>query len=101
LQEQQQDLLNELQQENTNINTTDKNLKEMPIQLQAATDAYEQKLAQYNAGIINLLDLVNASYILYRAQTDYIVLLNGWYLSNLNKAAITGNLDQFIQAIKK
>ena len=100
-QQQQQDLLNELQQEDNNITTEDKNLREMPVQLQAAKDAYEQKLAQYNAGVINLLDLINATYILYQAQTGYVELLNGWYSSNLNKAAITGGLDQFIQTIKK
>ncbi len=101
LQQEQQDLGNELQQTNITIGTTQQNLKEMPIQLQAAKDAYNQKLAQYDAGIINLLDLINASYTLYRAQTDYVEAVNNWYLSNLDKAAITGNLDQFIQTIKK
>lgn len=101
LQQEQQDLGNELQQTNITIGTTQQNLKEMPIQLQAAKDVYNQKLAQYDAGIINLLDLINASYTLYRAQTDYVEAVNNWYLSNLDKAAITGNLDQFIQTIKK
>lgn len=99
--QEEEDLLNNLQQANSVINTIDKNLKEMPIQLQAAKDAYNQRLAQYNAGIINLIDLTNTSFILYTAQSDYVQLLDDWYNANLNKAAISGNLDQFIQSIKK
>jgi outer membrane protein TolC len=68
--------------------------------LQAATDAYNQKLAQYKAGIINLVDLVTASFELLQAQTGYIQTLNEWYTASLDKAAATGNLDQFIQTIK-
>ncbi len=96
-----EDLTINLQKANNVINTIDQNLKEMPLQMQAAKDAYNQRLAQYNAGIINLIDLTNASFVLYRAQSDYVQLLDDWYTANLNKAAITGNLDQFIQSIKK
>jgi len=96
-----EDLENNLQKANNVISTIDQNLKEMPLQMQAAEDAYNQRLAQYNAGIINLIDLTNASFVLYRAQSDYVQLLDDWYNANLNKAAITGNLDQFIQSIKK
>jgi len=38
--------------------------------------------------------------VLYRSQTDYIETISDWYLSQLNKAALTGNLTQFIQTIK-
>lgn len=101
LQDEQQSLINELQKATAAINTTKQNLMEVPVQMAAAKDGYAQKLAQYNAGTINLIDLTNASFILYRAQTDYLQILNDWYSSNLNKAAITGNLDQFIKSIKK
>jgi len=47
-----------------------KNLKNIPVQIKAAQAAYNQKKAQYKAGIINLVDFTNASFILYRAQTD-------------------------------
>jgi outer membrane protein TolC len=82
------------------IRTAVKNLFEIPIQIKASQDAYDQKIAQYKAGIINLVDLTNASFVLYRAQSDYVQALSDWLLANLDKAASTGNLDLFIQSIK-
>ncbi len=82
------------------LNTAKANLAELPVQLQSATDTYFQKLAQYKAGIISLIDLTNASFVLYRSQTDYIETISDWYLAALEKAAATGNLNQFIQTIK-
>jgi len=77
-----------------------KNLGEIPIQIRAAQDAFDQKSAQYKAGIINLVDLVTASYALYRAQSDYVEAVSDWLLGNLDKAAANGNLDQFIQILQ-
>ena len=82
------------------LNTAKVNLAELPVQLQSATDTYFQKLAQYKAGIISLIDLTNASFVLYRSQTDYIETVSDWCLAALEKAAATGNLNQFIQTIK-
>jgi len=82
------------------IKEAESNLREIPIQMQAASDAYEQKIAQYKAGLINLVDLTEASYVLYTAQISYVETLNNWFLGNLDKATATGNLDQFIQRIK-
>ena len=88
-------------QANEAIKTAELNLKELPIQLQSATDTYNQKIAQYKAGVINLIDLTNASFLLYTAQINYIETLNDWYTANLDKAASGGNLDLFIQNIKR
>jgi outer membrane protein TolC len=82
------------------IRTAENNLHEIPIQLGAATDAYRQKMAQYKAGIINLVDLTDASYVLYTAQISYAETINDWFLANLDRATATGSLDQFIQLIK-
>ncbi len=82
------------------INTAYKNLQEVPVQIKASQDTYDQKTAQYKAGIINLVDLTNASFVLYRSQTDYVQTLSDWFLANLDKAASTGSLDQFIQSVK-
>lgn len=99
--EQQKTVLNSalLQSENS-LRTTQANLLELPVQLRSAQDTYAQKMAQYKAGLISLIDLTNASFVLYRSQTDYIETLNDWYLAQLDKAASTGNLTQFIQTIK-
>jgi outer membrane protein TolC len=82
------------------ISITEANLIELPVQLTAAQDTYNQEIAQYKAGIINLVDLTNAAYVLYRAVNDYVETLGDWYLAQLDKATATGNLDIFIQAIK-
>ncbi|WP_114937792.1 TolC family protein [Mucilaginibacter endophyticus] len=83
------------------IKTAELNLRELPVQLQSATDTYNQKVAQYKAGVINLIDLTNASFLLYSAQVNYVETLNDWYSANLDKAASGGNLDSFIQNIKR
>lgn len=101
LQQQQESLNNADAEAAERIAVAERNLQELPVQLQAATDVYNQKVAQYKAGIINLLDLTNASFLLYSAQLNYVETLNDWYLANLDKAASTGNLDLFIQTIKR
>jgi outer membrane protein TolC len=100
LQQQQLSLRNQALQADESIRTARANLLELPSQLQAATDAYNQKLAQYKAGIINLVDLSNASFELFQAQSGYIQTLNEWYTAGLDKAAANGSLDQFIQTVK-
>ena len=82
------------------IKTAEENLVELPIQMHAAQDVYRQKLAQYKAGIISLIDLTNASFVLYRSEIDYIDAKNSWYIAVFEKATATNNLDIFIQQIK-
>jgi outer membrane protein TolC len=82
------------------LSAIDKNRKEIPLQIASATDLYHQKLAQYQAGVSNLVDLTNAAYLLLEAQTANIQIVTDWYLAKLDKAAADGNLSQFIQSIK-
>jgi len=100
LQQQQLSLNNVSNQADEAIQTAVKNLFEIPIQIKASQDTYNQKTAQYKAGIITLIDLTNASFVLYRAQSDYVQTLSDWLLANLDKAGATGNLDLFIHSIK-
>lgn len=97
---QEQQLNNASLQADNAISTTEKNLLELPVQLAAARDTYNQKIAQYKAGIINVVDLTNAAYVLYRSMNDYAETIGDWYLAQLDKAVATGYLDNFIQAIK-
>lgn len=92
-------LLSANRQTETLLQTLQANLSEYPVQLRSALDTYHQKLAQYRAGLISLIDLTNASFVLYRSQTDYIEAISDWYLAQLNKAALSGNLNQFIQTL--
>jgi outer membrane protein TolC len=100
LQQQQLSLQNVGNKADLAILTASQNLTEIPIQIRAAQDAYDQKTAQYKAGIINLVDLTNASFVLYRSQSDYVQSLSDWLLASLDKSAAIGNLDLFIQSIK-
>lgn len=100
LQQQQLSLQNVGNKAEQGIQTAAKNLGEIPIQIGAAQDAFGQKSAQYKAGIINLVDLTNAGYVLYRAQSEYVQAVSDWLLANLDKAAANGNLDFFIQTIQ-
>lgn len=88
-----------LQADNALI-TYSSNLRELPNQMESAVEVFNQTLAQYKAGIINLIDLTNAAFVLYRSQTDYIEALSSWYLAKVDKASATGNIDSFIQLIK-
>jgi len=100
LQQQQLSLKNVGNQADEAIHTAVKNLFEIPIQIKSSRDTYNQKTAQYKAGIITLIDLTNASFVLYRAQSDYVQTLSDWLLANLDKAAAIGNIDLFIHSIK-
>ena len=100
LQQQQLSLENVGNKADEAIRTAGMNLLEIPIQIGAARAAFDQKTAQYKAGIINLVDLTNATFVLYRAQSDYVQTLGDWLLANLDKYSAEGGLDQFIQSIK-
>jgi outer membrane protein TolC len=100
LQQQQLSLANVGNKAEESIRTATKNLIEIPVQVDAAKSAFDQKTAQYKAGIINLVDLTNASFVLYRSQSDYVQTLSDWLLANLDKYSAAGDLDQFIQSIK-
>lgn len=85
---------------NRSVQLATDNLKEIPVQLRAAEATYAQKAAQYKAGLISLIDLTNASFVLYRSQTDYIDALIRLYMAELDKSIATGQLQSFIQSIK-
>ncbi len=100
LEQQKLSLHTALIQSDDAIKTAELNLVELPIQMNSAKEVYQQKVAQYKAGIISLIDLTNASFVLYRSETDYIDAMNSWYKAILNKAIATNNLDSFIKQIK-
>ncbi|PSK92096.1 TolC family protein [Taibaiella chishuiensis] len=81
------------------VTVIDRNMLELPVQLESADDLYRQKLAQYRAGVSNLVDLTNAAYLLRQVQTDKIQILTDWFLARLDRAAAAGNLDSFIQSL--
>ena len=99
LQQEELALFSATRQAQHSIDMAERNLVEMPIQNQAARDTYNQKLAQYKAGLIALIDLTNAAFVLDRSEIDYVETIGGWYLAQLEKAIANGTLDGFIQSI--
>ena len=82
------------------LQIADDNFLEIPVQLQSASDTYRQKVAQYKAGLISLIDLTNASFVLYRSEIDYAEGLTDIFQARLDKAASSGVLEKFIQSFK-
>ena len=100
LRQQETAIKSSVRQADISLKATEANLAELPVQLESAQATYNQKVAQYKAGIISLIDITNASFVLYRSQTDLIETLTDWHLAQLDKAAYTGNLIQYLQTIK-
>ena len=70
--------------------------KEIPLLLNAAQNVYSQKLAQYNAGLANITDLTDASYLLYKAETDESEVLPFLLNTLLLKAVANNTLNTFL-----
>jgi len=92
-------LESQMQQADVDILAALDRLKEVPIQLKAAQDAFSQKSAQYNAGLVNIAELTDVSYLLFSAETDQVGAKTD-LLNTLLQKAITNNtltifLNQF------
>jgi outer membrane protein len=74
--------------------------KEAPIELGAANAAYTQKLAMYNSGLSNIVDITQALYNLNRAETDMAAANNGVWKALLYKAAASGDINLLINNSK-
>ncbi|NIG56525.1 TolC family protein [Chitinophaga sp. Cy-1792] len=87
----------QLQLSDTKIENALSNVREVPVQVKAASDAYLQKTVLYKNGLTNLVDVTQAAYALIRAQTDRdIAFVNVWQ-ALLLKAAAAGDFNVFEQ----
>jgi outer membrane protein TolC len=80
----------------TRINNALKNYHEAPIEVKAASDAYNQKAALYKNGLSNIVDYTQALYTLNRAEVDLDITLNNVWQALLSKAAATGDFGIFM-----
>ncbi|GAC1301547.1 MAG: hypothetical protein NVSMB24_04590 [Mucilaginibacter sp.] len=80
----------------TRINNALKNYREVPQEIRAATDAYNQKYALYKNGLANIVDFTQALYVLNRAEIDNYIASNNVWQALLYKAAATGDFGLFI-----
>ena len=82
------------------IDNSLKSIAEAPMQLKAATDAYQQKTVLYKNGLANIVDVQQALFTLNRAQTDNSVAYINIWQALLLKAAASGDFDLFIKQVK-
>lgn len=96
LQEQQSLLASQVRQSDIAIGAALDKISEIPAQLKASREAYSQKLAQYNAGLINVMELTNVSYLLYSAETDELDARSDLLNTLLQKAVTNNTLNAFL-----
>ncbi|MFI5137225.1 MAG: TolC family protein [Sphingobacteriales bacterium] len=80
----------------TRISNALKNYHEVPEEVRAATDAYNQKFTLYKNGLANIVDFTQALYVLNRAEVDNYIAANNVWQALLFKAAATGDFGIFI-----
>ena len=70
-------------------------VKEAPIQVTAASQAYQRQLALYENGLTDLVNVTQAFYLLIRAETDEAIANNNAWQALLFKAAAAGEYSLF------
>jgi adhesin transport system outer membrane protein len=98
--EQRRALTNASLQAAVDLHTAIEKFNEIPVQLNAASDAYRQRLTQYNAGLSDIIDLTNALYVLNRAQTDLINTRDGVWRAIVQKAYAGNGIYQLLSNLK-
>jgi outer membrane protein TolC len=75
-------------------------MKEAPFQYASASDFYRQKLAMYSNGLSTIVDISQSLYALNRAETDAAIARDAVWKALLNKAAVTGDFNLFLNATR-
>jgi len=78
------------------LQNTLQSIREVPLQYQAASDAFIQKSVLYKNGLTTIVDLQQAMYALNRAETDLGVAYVNIWQALLLKAAASGDFSLFI-----
>ena len=91
-----QNLLDQQALAETKISNALKNYREVPQEVKAASDAYNQKYTLYKNGLANIVDFTQAFYVLNRAEVDKYIASNNVWQAILYKAAARGDFGIFI-----
>lgn len=89
-------LNNQLKEGNKQLVNSLQKYREAPIQLKAASDAYEQKKTLYSNGLTTIVDVTQTLYNLNLAETDKDISSAAVWQSLLYMAASSGNFNLFI-----
>ena len=95
LRQQQLELSNQQLLAAERIGLAAERVRESPVQLAAAAQAYRQKLALYHAGLATITDLTQALYNLQKAEQDQALTVNNAWQALLLQAAGTGDFSLF------
>ncbi len=87
-------------QSQTSMQSTARQLEELPVLQHAASMAFQQQLALYRAGLNTLTDVTNAEYTLLQAETNMVVTQTEMLKLAYLVAALDGNQDLFIEQFK-
>lgn len=79
----------------TRIKNALDNYREAPIQVKAASDAYQQKEVLYRNGLATIVDVTTALFTLNRAETDRDIAYSNVWQALLFKAASSGDFGLF------
>ncbi len=89
-----------VQQANSSYATTLLKLKELPMQLNSAQQAYLQQMALYRSGLNTLIEVTNAQYTLMQAETNDVLTRDELLQLQYIQAGLAGQSDIFLQNFK-
>lgn len=92
-----QQIRNQLIMSQNKIRNAVANFQEAPVQVQSATDAYNQKSVLYKNGLSNIVDVQQALYVVTRAETNRDVAYSNLWQALLQKAAASGDFGIFLK----
>ena len=73
--------------------------KETPLYYESAAFSYRALLSRYQSGLANFADLMQAQYVLIKAETDNKTAYMSVWKALLYKAAVTGDLNLFLSQV--
>jgi adhesin transport system outer membrane protein len=87
-------------QADAEVDIARRRFEEIPVQLKAAQAAYRQKLSLYKNGLNDIVELNAAVYILYRAETDFIIAENALCKALFQKAFMENTVARILEVIQ-
>ncbi len=97
------DISLQLKEQNESANSTLTNalaiIKETPLFYESAAFAYRALQSRYQSGLANYADLVQAQYVLIKAETENKTAFMAVWKALLYKAAVTGDLNLFLTQV--
>ncbi len=92
-------LRKQLQIADTALNSAFAVAKESPVLFESASYSYTSLLSRYKSGLANYAELIEAQYVLIKAETENKTDYMGVWRALLYKAAVEGDLDLFLKQV--